>query len=187
MTLKNGRTGKNIITGFGDIQLTLKTALLSKHKDFRGVVLSDNSFKDIEFNGVNLAGGFLDGCKFVDCTFRNCELDGVSFVNSYLTNSKFISSSLKGANFTNARLLDTSIIDSKINGLIGNTIELKSMQIETYQVAYCDNMLAIGCEQKTVKEWKNITREELIKLDGFYAVGWWKRWEDMIFICFDIK
>jgi hypothetical protein len=187
MTLINGRTGESIITGQGSIQATLKTALAGKHRDFRGVILSDDSFRCIEFNGVDLSGGFLDGCKFVDCIFKNCELDGVSFVNSYLTGSKFISSSLKGANFTNARLIDTLIVDSKINGLIGNAIELKSMQVETYQVAYYDNILAIGCEQKTIEEWKNITREELIKLDGFYAVSWWKKWEDVIFKSFDIK
>jgi len=64
--------------------------------------------------------------------------------------------------------------------------EWKSMQLDTYMVVYNKHILAIGCQQHTIKEWKEFTDEKISTFDDG-AIEWWNKWKDFIFKAIELS
>ena len=102
---------------------------------------------------------------------RKADLWGSNLREADLRGSNLWKADLRGADLTGVNLWNT----------IGNMREIKSMQIDTYCIAWTKNRLQIGCENHSVEEWKNFDDEIIKDMDGGRGLLWWKKWKDIIF------
>ena len=61
-----------------------------------------------------------------------------------------------------------------------------SMQIEKWAIAFTSEIIAIGCQQHTIKEWKEFEDERIHEMDSS-ALEWWKKWKDFIFMAIELS
>ena len=66
-------------------------------------------------------------------------------------------------------------------GVVGNMGVIRSIQLETYAIAYTFDTLQIGCEQHLIEEWKVFDDERIIRMEGKAALRFWRKWKDTIF------
>jgi hypothetical protein len=64
--------------------------------------------------------------------------------------------------------------------------EWKSMQLDTYMIVFNKHILAIGCQQHSIADWKAFTDIEISKMDS-KALVWWKKWKDFIFKAIELS
>ena len=62
----------------------------------------------------------------------------------------------------------------------GEKTHIKSGQIETYQFAYTDEYLQIGCESHGIEEWWSFGDERIKKMEGDKALEFWIKWKPML-------
>jgi len=120
---------------------------------------------------ANLQLSVLSGANLSDVHFVTVNLNGADLSNADLSNSNLnIATTLSGANLDGA----------KIDNTIGNKLQIKSCQIDTYNIAYSVNELAIGHVQYLIHEWKNFSDEDIINIGGI-SINWWNKWKHWIF------
>ena len=131
--------------------------LLDLHKKW----LSDcPTGKKLDLSGTNLSGANLSGTnlKFANLKFAN----------------------LSGANLSGANLKFANLSDADLRYCIGNTREVKSLQIGTYLISYTKDILNIGCQSHTLDKWKNFLDDDILYMDGERALEWWRLNKDII-------
>lgn len=124
---------------------------------------SDLSFAD--FSGSNLCGSNFSGTRLHDADFRDADL----------TNADFSSADLRGAELRGANLRNI-----KLNSTIGNLNEIRSLQLDRYDVCFTSEILAIGCEQHSIERWKSFTYDDIKSMDR-KTNEWWANWKGLIF------
>ena len=72
-----------------------------------------------------------------------------------------------------ADLIGADLRDADLRLCIGNSKEVKSLQIGTYLISYIKDIVNIGCKSHTLEQWKRFTDEEINKMDTD-ALAWWK-------------
>lgn len=93
----------------------------------------------------------------------------------WLADEGGVRADLRWANLGWANLAKVDIINA-----VGNMREIKSLQVDTYFVAYTSEVMAIGCEQHTLAEWWAFTDEEIHKMDGQRGLDWWRKWRPIL-------
>lgn len=88
--------------------------------------------------------------------YRNKDLRGKDFSNQNLKDSDFSGSDLTGAVFTGSNLKGC-----KFDNAIGAR---KKNALGKYDIVIFDNVIAIGCLQKTLEDWMSLTLEDCQKL-----------------------
>lgn len=83
---------------------------------------------------------------------------------------------LSGANLSGADLRCAGL-----RGAIGNMSEVKSLQLDTYNICYTCDMLAIGCQSHSIAEWAGFSDGETSIMDGKKALTFWRKYKKMIF------
>ena len=64
--------------------------------------------------------------------------------------------------------------------------EWKSMQLDTYMIVFNKRIMAIGCQQHTIDEWKQFTDEKIAEMDK-KSLEWWNKWKDFIFKAIELS
>ena len=62
----------------------------------------------------------------------------------------------------------------------GNMREIKSLQVETYKITYTQDVMAIGCEQHSIKEWFEFDNKRILEMEGKKALEFWKKWKPIL-------
>ena len=109
-----------------------------------------------------------------------------SVIFEHDVNNNSIKLTVKAAIESNTNLRDANLYGANLRGAdlrncTGNKLELKTLQIDTYSIAFTDAILQIGCKQYTHKEWENFTDDEISKMD-LGALDWWKKWKEFVFM-----
>ena len=146
------------------IALTLKAAIES-NVNLSGAIL----------RWADLHGADLSGANLSDANLYNANLHGANLHGANLRNAE-----LYGVNLHNANLRNTDLHNANLQNCIGNKRELKTLQVDTYSIAFTESILQIGCKHFTHKEWENFTDDEITKMDSG-ALRWWKKWKDFVF------
>ncbi len=85
------------------------------------------------------------------------------------------SANLRSANLRFANLREISLLD-----IVGNMGAIRSIQIETYAIAYTFEVLQIGCERHKIEEWDSFGDERIIRMDSKSALKFWRKWKSTI-------
>jgi len=173
---------------------------LQLHADW----LRDSSGKRIEAIGANLIGANLSHANLVNANFRNANFRNANLVGADLRDANLVNASLsgaslsgaslwganlwganlRGADLSNASLIDADLIGADLRGTslryaIGNMREIKSAQFDQWVVAWSADVLAIGCQQHAIEEWRNADPRWIEAMDNG-ASDWWSRYGALV-------
>src|SRR5574343_389740 len=117
--------------------------------------------------------------------FKNGELKIFdSLVNADLTGADLTKADLRRADLRDADLRGADLRGADLRLAIGNKEEVRSMQIEKWDIVFTKDVLAIGCQQHSIEKWRNFTDSEIHRMDS-YALDWWKKWKDFVFMAIE--
>ena len=128
---------------------------------------SDLSGSDL--SGSDLSGSDLSGSNLSYSDLSGSDLRGSDLSGSNLSYSDLRGSDLRGSDLSNIR----------IESVIGNRSEIKSLQIDTYHISYTDKVMQIGCEIRDIKDWWEFDDETINEMETG-ALDWWKVWKPII-------
>ena len=126
---------------------------------------ADLSFANLQH--TNLRGANL---RSANLRFADLRCADLSFANLQHTNLRF--ADLRGANLRSADLLNADLRGCKPDDNV-----IKHIPTETYRVLRTSQTIQIGCENHTIDEWKNFTDDEILKMDGYMALIFWKKYK----------
>ena len=93
---------------------------------------------------------------------------------------------LRGANLGYAYLRNAKLRGADLRWAIGNGNGIKSMQFDKYMVTYTSQVMAIGCEQHTIEEWRNFSDDEIQKMND-KVMEWWRKYKNALFNLINIS
>ena len=64
--------------------------------------------------------------------------------------------------------------------MVGNMLEVKSMQVDRWCVVYTHDTMAIGCQQHPLELWRDASDLVIQNMDRM-AMRWWRTWKPIIF------
>jgi len=142
-----------------------------------GAIKAEVSLHYADLYSADLRYANLRSAKLYAANLSSADLRSANLYSSDLSSANLSSADLRSAILRYANL--SSVI---LRNTIGNTIEIKSMQLDTYMIVIDlkNNVMAIGCRQYTIDEWDNFSDEEIANMDE-NALVWWKKWKDFIF------
>ena len=123
--------------------------------------LSDADLRGADLSYANLSYADL---RCADLSYADLRCADLSYADLRYAN-------LRGADLRNAKLRDA----------IGNMSEVKSLQLDTYNICYTCDMLTIGCQSHSIEKWKLFSDEEILKMDGKKALEFWGKYKKIIF------
>jgi uncharacterized protein YjbI with pentapeptide repeats len=150
---------------------------LRQHADW----LIDGSGQRIEANGTNLRAANLSGADLRGANLRGADLNG-----AYLIDADLIAANLRGANLRGTNLRAANLRDANLRGAIGNMREIKSAQFDQWTVAWSSDVLAIGCQQHAIKQWRNADPRWIAAMDSS-ATDWWSRYGELLLQLIDVS
>ena len=142
----------------------------------KGALKEKISFHRADFSGSDFSGS----------NFRNSNFSGSDFSDSDFRNSSFRYSDFSGSNSRNSNFKNSNWENSRHQYKIGNMREWKSMQLDTYMIVFNKRIMAIGCQQYTIDEWKQFTDEKISEMDK-KSLEWWNKWKDFIFKAIELS
>ena len=157
------------------IKLTLETAIKEKI-DLKNANLSNAKLKYSNLRFADLSNVDFYHADLRDSDFSYADLSNTDLIDSFLNNSNFSNSALEGSNLNNANL----------ESVIGNMIDIFSMQIEMYEIVFTKDILYIGCKKYTHKEWFDFDDKTIEKMD-LHALPFWKKYKDFIFTAIKLR
>jgi uncharacterized protein YjbI with pentapeptide repeats len=88
------------------------------------------------------------------------------------------------ADFRDAKLEGINLEDAIIEDAIGNMEEIKSMQVDQWQVVYTHDRLSIGCQTHSIEMWRKADPRWIAAMD-IDAAGWWAKFGLLILSIID--
>ena len=129
-------------------------------------------------------GTDLRGANLCDADLRGADLCGADLYSANLRGANLYEADLRGANLRSADLEGANLLAS------GNMKELRTMQIDTYEIGFTLDTLQIGCRRHKIEEWKSFSDEEIAEMDDG-ALEWWNKFRPIIFniieVCYEDK
>ena len=187
--IKNRWTGKVQITAEieTDSELTsVKLGLAIKWSIEKGADLRSANLRSANLYGANLRSADLGGADLGGADLRSADLGGAdlggaNLGGANLGGANLRSADLGGANLYGANLRSANLGGADLYGLSGNMKELKSIQINDYQITYTAEVIQIGCERHAIDEWRDFDNRRIADMDGKCALKFWKEWKTWLF------
>ena len=135
----------------------------------------ERDFREAYLQGANLLWACLQGANL-----QGANLQQVNLRWANLQGANLRGADLRGADLRWANLRGANLQGANLRAAVGNMLQVKSMQIETYPITYTKDVLQIGCERRTFEEWLNFSYDEINYMDHG-ALEFWHKWKDTIF------
>ena len=78
------------------------------------------------------------------------------------------------ANFCNVDLRNANL-----RGAIGDLRKIKTLQTDIWTITYTDEVIAIGCQQHSKKEWLSFNDAQITRMD-IKALIFWEKWKPIL-------
>lgn len=145
-------------------------------------------FSDTDLSGLDLSNENLININFVDARlistdFRNSKLNDSVFENAELSCANFSGSDLSSVNFIYSSLDKVNLSDTDLWNVIGNMVEIKSLQLERWAVVYTSDRLQISTENHSIQDWWSFSDERIAAitpLNPSFSLEWWKKYKPLI-------
>ena len=170
---------------------------LKEGVSLRGVNLENADLENADLENANLKNANLENANLINANLRGVDLRGADLINANLRGANLINADLRGVDLRGANLRDADLRGVDLRGvylrgaclrgvdlkyLIADMNIFHSMQLDTYHIVFDKEILAIGCQQHTIAQWKNFTDDEISEMDDDNdALIWWKKWKTFIF------
>ena len=112
-------------------------------------------------------------------SLRGADLRGANMGSADLRGADLSGANMGSANLRYANLRYANMGSADLRGAIGNMLEIKSMQLERYAIAWTADQLQIGCKNYPIAEWFEFDDNTIAAMDDG-ALEWWKKYRDFI-------
>lgn len=122
-----------------------------------------------DLSGMDLTGANLAGAVLTKVNFARCHMERAVLRGAHLTH----------ANFTDADMAKVDLTKADLRWAIGNMREVRSLQTETWAMAYTHDMLHMGCASYPIHRWWKFSdrRMAIIHPD---SPGLWEVWKPIM-------
>ncbi len=185
MIIRN-KDGDVIMTTIGetllkaDLRITNLQGADLRGADLRGADLRGANLEKADLQGANLRGADLQNANLEKVNLINAEIRWTDLRRADLRGANLRDANLQKANLQGANFQGANLKGVKINNIIGNGREVKSLTIYPYLIVWTQADLAIGCIQHTIDEWKSFSDEEIQNMDK-KALTWWTKHKRILF------
>ncbi len=121
--------------------------------DLRGANLEGADLEGANLLGANLWGANLLGANLWGANLRGANLEGADLRGANLWGANLWGANLLGANLEEANLLGANLEEANLR-CFGNMQEIRTMQIDTWEVGYTADTLQIGCQRHPIHKWR---------------------------------
>lgn len=139
------------------------------------------NLRDANLCGANLSNAILRDANLFGASLRDANLCGANLCGANLSNANLSYANLSGANLSGANLQYSSLHDS-----VGDGTYIKSAKFLKWSLVWTKAVLAIGCEQHFIEEWKVFGDETISKMDK-NALAFWKKHRELIFQLIEVE
>lgn len=112
-----------------------------------------------DLSGANLNGANL---RYADLSYSDLSYANLSYADLSYSDLRY--ANLRGANLW---------------GCCGNLVNVKSVLLDTYPVAYTADVMQIGCQRHEIAKWWAFSGEEIARMDS-KALEWWARFKPLL-------
>jgi hypothetical protein len=144
-----------------------------RYVNLEGADLRDADLRDADLRYANLSGAYLSGADlgYADLRYANlfdADLYGADlrYANLYganLSGANLEGANLEGAGLRGANLYGADLDHANLEGAnllcFGNMKEIRTMQIDTWEVGYTADTLQIGCQRHPIGKWRKWNTE----------------------------
>jgi uncharacterized protein YjbI with pentapeptide repeats len=112
---------------------------------------------------ANLEGANLEGAYLRGAYLRGANLRGANLRGAYLWGANLDGANLDGANLEGAYLRGANLDGAYLRGAylrgayltcFGNMKEIRTMQVDTWEIGYTADTLQVGCQRHPIDKWR---------------------------------
>jgi hypothetical protein len=113
-----------------------------------------------EFGGerADLRAAKLWGADLEEANLRGANLEGADLEGASLRGANLGGANLGGANLEEANLGGASLEEANLR-CFGNMREIRTLQIDTWEIGYTADTLQIGCQRHPINKWREWSTE----------------------------
>ena len=145
------------------------------------------SYEDLSF--LNLANVNLKSANLFRANLTRTNLSGANLSEANLSEANLFIADLSKAdlskadlyyaNLSEADLSEADLSEAKLQNVIGNMAEVKSLQIDKWIVVFTKDVMQIGCQRHPIENWWVFSDEEIKCMDR-YALNWWYKYKSVL-------
>ena len=125
-----------------------------------------------DLSRADLSGADLRWANLREADLSRADLREADLTCAYLSGANLSRADLREADLTCAYLSGANLRRADLRYITGNNNEVKSLQIGKYLISYHKDVLNIGCQSYTLKEWADFTDDKIRDMDTS-ALEWW--------------
>lgn len=123
-------------------------------------ILEGVSLNDAKEN-INLSGLDFDNVFINSTSFKNANLNDISSKNASFIDCDFSGASFNFCNFLRTEFENCIFENVDLRDCIGDMKNIFSVVLDTYVMTFTKTMMNLGCDTKTIKEWRNLSVDDL--------------------------
>ncbi len=142
--------------------------------------------------GISLNNANLENINLSGLDFDNVFINGASFKNTNLSNISSKNASFIDCDFSGVRLYGCNLLDTEFENCIFENVDFRdcigdmknifTVAIDTYVMNFSKTHLSLGCQIKTIREWRNTSVDNIEDEEQKWLWGYYK---DTIFEIID--
>ena len=150
-------------------------------KNLEGACLEEADLRGADLRNTNLRYSYLRSANLSCASLQTSDLRYASLLAADLQGAY-----LFGANLVGATLHGVNLQSANLVSCIGNKKEIKSLQLDTYNIVYTHDRLQIGCKNHGIAEWFNFDDETIDDMDEG-ALEWWNKYKSYIKLTIELS
>ncbi len=142
---------------------------------------------NISLNNANLDNLDLSNLNFndvfiINASFKNANLSEISSKNASFLDCDFSGASLYHCNFLNTELENSKFDNADLRDCVGDMKNIFTIAIDTYVMSFTKTHLSLGCQTKTINEWRNLSSNDFEDEEQKWL---WDYYKDIMFQIID--
>lgn len=128
---------------------------------------------------ASLSGTDLSRTNLSDASLREAYLSGADLREAYLSGTDLSGANLSGIDLSGTNLSGANLSGATLWDTVGNRKEIKSLQLDTWSIAYTKDTMQIGCQRHLIADWWKFDDDTIAKMEP-KALAWWHKWKPVL-------
>ena len=119
----------------------------------KGAYLEGANLRGANLREANLRGANLEGANLEEANLEEANLRGANLWGAYLPGANLEGANLRGAYLREANLRGANLEGANLT-CFGNMKEIRTMQVDTWEIGYTADTLQVGCQRHPIDKWR---------------------------------
>lgn len=120
------------------------------------ITLNEANLDNLNLSGLNFNDAFIK-----DASFKNADLSGISSKNATFIHCDFSGANFNFCNFLNTEFENCILDNISLRDCIGDMKHIFTIAIDTYVMTFTKTMMNLGCNAKSIEEWRKLNFKDL--------------------------